>query len=208
MTVPLNLFGGQVWAKLRAQPLGSLTKRELELVLIGAAADSGLIAPKAEDVAEIFNIPITRSHGYLTDLALRKPAISDFEGVKELVALLKDSEVIPDQNHISIPLHNAALRIWLERKMTRLRLNSGDTLRRDNVKLTPSGLAKIIGAAEGLLTPFDALKLLPPEVKDADWVKAANKLWKKGMGWKDALSVLGNTVSIGQVVIPVIFRVI
>jgi len=202
----LPLFGDQVWTKLRAQPLGSLTKRELELVLIGAAVDSGLLAPKAEDVAERCNIPITRAHGYLTDLALRKPAMTDIEGVRELVSLLKDSEVIPDQNHISIPLHDAALRIWLDRKMTRLRLNSGDTLRRDHVKLTPAGLTKIIGAAEGLVSPFDALKLLPAELQDTDWVKTSRKSWKKGMGWLEALSLLGNTATIGQAVLPALFR--
>ena len=134
--------------------------------------------------------------------------MSDFEGVKALVALLQDSEVIPDQNYISIPLHDAALRIWFERKMIRLRLNSGDTLRRDHVKLTPSGLAKIVGAAKGLLTPLESLKLLPPELNDTEWVKNAKKLWKKDMGWKEALSLLGNSATIGQVVLPTVLRFI
>ena len=34
-----------------------------------------------------------------------------------LVGLQKDTEVVRDDSHISIPLHSVALRIWLERKM-------------------------------------------------------------------------------------------
>ena len=202
VTTPTAIFGDQVWSMLTAQPLGSLTKRELELTLLRAAVDSGLLEARADELAETCNIPITRAYGYLTDLALRKPAMTDIEGVKALVGLLKDSEVVHNESYFSIPLHDAALRIWLDRKMTRLRLNSGDTLRRDHVKLTPAGLAKIIGAADGIVAPCDALKRLPPELKDAEWVKAAKKSWKKGMGWSEAMGLLGNTATIGQAVLP------
>lgn len=206
MTSSSTLFGEKVWSKLIAQPLGSLTKRELELILLRAAVDSGLLNARAESLAETCNIPITRAHGYLTDLALRQVAMTDLEGVTALVSLLKDTEVVRDDFHISIPLHDAALRIWLERKMTRLRLNSGDTLRRDHVKLTPAGLARIIGAVDGLVSPFDALKRLPPELQEADWVKTAKKSWKKGMGWKEALGLLESSATIGQTVLPALFR--
>lgn len=167
--------------------------------------DSGLIAPLAESLAETCNIPITRAHGYLTDLALRQPAMTDTDGIMAMVALLRDSEVVPNETHFSIPLHDAGLRIWLERKMTRLRLNSGDTLRRDHVKLTPVGLARIIDATDGLVSPYEAIKALPTEHKDINWVKNAKKLWKKGMSWKEALGLLGNTATIGQTVISVLF---
>ena len=205
MTTPSTLFGEKFWSKLIVQPLGSLTKRELELIPLRAAVDSGLLNARAERVAETFNIPITRAHGYLTDLALRQAAMTDLDGVVALVRLLKDTEVVRDDSHISIPLHDAALRIWLERKMTRLRLNSGATLRRDHVKLTPVGLARIIGAVDGLVSPFDALKRLPPELQDADWVKTAKKSWKKGMGWKEALGLLGDATALSRLVLPKLF---
>jgi hypothetical protein len=199
------LFGEQVWSKLIARPLGSMTKRELELIFLQSAVDCGLLKARAESVAETCNIPITRAHGYLTDLALRQPAVTDPEGIKELVELLRASEIVLNESHFSIPLHDAALRIWLERKMTRLRLNSGDTLRRDHVKLTPAGLAKIIDSVEGIVSPFEALKCLPPELQDADWVKTAKKSWKKSMGWKEALGLLGSSTTIVQAVLPMIF---
>ena len=208
MTASSANFGEQVWSVVTAQPLGSLTKRELELIILRAAVDSSLLEARAEKLAETCNIPITRAHGYLTDLALRKPAMSDIEGVKALVDLLKDSEVVQSESYFSIPLHDAALRIWLERKMTRLRLNSGDTLRRDHVKLTPAGLANIIGAAEGIFSPYEALKSLPADLKDAEWVKSAKKTWKKDMGWKEALGLLGSTATIGQAVLPALFGVL
>ena len=90
MTASSANFGEQVWSVVTAQPLGSLTKRELELIILRAAVDSSLLEARAEKLAETCNIPITRAHGYLTDLALRKPAMSDIEGVKALVDLLRD----------------------------------------------------------------------------------------------------------------------
>lgn len=195
-------FGEEVWEMLGAQPLGSLTKRELELSLLRASADADLLELRAENLAATCHIPSTRAHGYLTDLALRGTPLSDLNAVKQLVGLLKDSEVVREDKHFSIPLHDAALRIWLERKMALLRINSGDTLRRDHVRLTPNGLAKIMGASEGISSPYDAIQKLPAELSDAEWVMEAKKSWKKSMGWSEAMGVLGNTASIAQAVLP------
>lgn len=205
-SAPAN-FGDAVWQRFCDQPLGSLTKRELELTLLRAAIDFKLLVPRAEKLAAICQIPITRAHGYLTDLALRDTPLTDRLAVKALVELLKDSEVVRDDAHFSIPLHDAALRIWLERKMALLRLNSGDTLRRDHVKLTPNGLTKILGASERIISPYDAIKKLPAEFSDAEWVKEAKKAWKKGMGWSEAMGILGNTASIAQAVLSNLLEV-
>ena len=195
-------FGHQTWSKFTAQPLGSLTKRELEIILLQAAIGSSLLAPTAESLAISCKIPITRAHGYLTDLALRKPALTDVVAVKSLVGLLKISEIVQDAAYFSIPLQDAGMRIWLERKMALLHLNSGETIRRDQVKLTPAGLVKIIGRSDGIDTPFEAIRKLPPELEGIQWVKTAKKTWKKGMAWPDAMTLLGNTASIAQTVLP------
>lgn len=73
MTTPSTLFGEKVWSRLTAQPIGSLTKRELELILLPAAVDSDLREARGEKLAETCNIPIARANGCLTDLALRQP---------------------------------------------------------------------------------------------------------------------------------------
>jgi len=87
-------FGKAVWMSLLAQPLGSLTKRELELRLLRAAVDSGVIDPHPRSVAESCKFPISRAHGYLTDLALRRPPMSDIDAVKALTQAVKGSEVL------------------------------------------------------------------------------------------------------------------
>jgi len=92
-------FGDAIWEKLRAHPLGSLTKRELELSLLRAAADADLIELRAENLASTCHIPISRAHGYLTDLALREAPLEDPDAVKALVGLLKDSDVVRDDAH-------------------------------------------------------------------------------------------------------------
>lgn len=199
-------FGSEIWKQLTTTPLGSLTKRELELVLLRSAIQAGLLVPRPEMLAAACNIPLTRAHAYLTDLALRQQPLTDPEGVRRLVALLSDSEVIRDESYFSITLHDAALRIWLERKMVILHLNAGDSLRRDHVRLTLAGLVKLIGESDGIVAPLEALNKLPKELQAAEWVKAAKKSWKKSMGWADAMSVLGNTAAVAQTVIPILFR--
>lgn len=201
-------FGTQVWQQITALPLGSLTKREIEIVLLRAAIESGFLEPRPEILATMCKISLSKAHGYLTDLALRQVPLNDGDAVKRLIASLKDSEVVKSESHLSIPLDDAELRIWLERKMTILRLNSGDTLRRDHVKLTPSGLAKLLGASEGILSPYDALNNLPSELQMSEWVQTAKKSWKKGTSWPDALAMLGNTASVAQTVIPALLGLI
>lgn len=199
-----NAFGRVVWGNLQLAPLGSLTKRELELNLLEAAIQSGLLKPRPEVVAALCRVSLARAHGYLTDLALRQEPLTDRDAIEQLVQLLARVEVIKDETHFSVPLHDAAVRIWLERKMATLALNSGDTLRRDHVKLTPAGLAKLIASSDGLLTPFEALKTLPKGLQKAEWVVAANKSWKKGMTWVDAIGVLGNTATVAQAILPAV----
>lgn len=206
MGAEVEKFGEEVWNQMTSSPLGSLTKRELELVLLRAATRSGLLQARPEMLAAMCSIPLTRAHGYLTDLALRQPPLTDLQGIKRLVALLNGAEVVKDESHLSVPLHDAALRIWLERKMAMLHLNAGDTLRRDHVKLTPAGLAKLIGASEGIMAPIDALNKLPKELQSQEWVRTAKKSWTKGMGWAEAMSILDSTASIAQTMIPALLR--
>jgi hypothetical protein len=52
--------------------------------------------------------------------------------------------------------------------MTRLRLNSGDTLCGDQLRLTLAGLAKSIGTADEVFSLSDALQSLPPELSDTE----------------------------------------
>ena len=158
---------------MKAMPMGSLTKREIEMTFLRGAIESGLLKPHPEVLAIELSMSMTRAHGFLNDLALRQPQLPDLDAVKQLVVLLKNSEVVRSDSHLLIPLHDVALRIWLERKMTILRLNSGETMRRDIVKLTPAGLVKLIGSTEGILAPYEALNKLPKDLSSADWVKEA-----------------------------------
>lgn len=112
---------------------------------------------------------------------------------------------MPDESYSSIPLRDGGLLIWLERKMTRLRLNSGGTLRGDHVKLKPAGLAKIIGTADGVISPFEAIRCLLPELQDVDEVKTSKKPWKNGRGWKQVMALFGNAATIGRTVLAALF---
>ena len=51
MAVSEVSFGNSVCLKLSVQPFVSSTKRELDLTILGAAVDSGLLAARAENFA-------------------------------------------------------------------------------------------------------------------------------------------------------------
>jgi len=195
-------FGEEFWHQISSQPFGSQTKREIELAIVSAAIRAGFVDKCPAALAVLLNVSITRAHTYLTDLAFREPPIEDRQGAVELIGVLKEAEIVKDDEHLLIPIKDAALRIWLERKVTTLNLNSGGFVRRDSAKLTPAGLAKILSVTEGLTSPSDALKKIPEELRDTAWYKTAKQHWKKGMSWEQALGAIGNSASTIQVLLP------
>lgn len=92
--------------------------------------------------------------------------------------------------------------------MALLNLNAGDSLRRDLVKLTPSGLAKLLGVCDGIATPYEALQALPATLKDQAWVIAAKRSWTQSSKWPDVFVLLGNTATVAQTVIPILLKAI
>lgn len=100
MTNSHENFGSKVWHSLQEFPLGSLTKRELELTLLRAAIDARLLDMQPSSLAQTCRIPLARAHGYLTDLALRLPSLSDSVAISRLVGLLNESEVVEDASHL------------------------------------------------------------------------------------------------------------
>lgn len=81
MTDKYKKFGVKCSRLLFVAPMGSLSKRELELKLLQAAIEAGLAAPNGVEFAAKFRLTLARANSYLTDLALRKPALNDLESV-------------------------------------------------------------------------------------------------------------------------------
>lgn len=181
-------FGQFVWDVLSEHPIGSLSKRELELALLDAAIKSALIEETPWAVARQFSVTISKAHGYLTDLALRSRVLEDPEGLAMLGTAIRSSEVSPDGRYLAIPIHNAGLRIWLERKLSMQQLQQGESLRRELVKLTPNALLQIMDSSvNGMLQPFDAIKKLSENYGQETWLKASKQHWKKNAPWAKIL---------------------
>ena len=193
-------FGSRIWADIQLHPINSLTKREFELLLIRAAIDSGLVVATPAQIARAFSLGLAKAHGYLTDLALRSPALSDVEALKRLALALRKAEVTSDRNHLSIPLNDAGLRIWLERKLASQQLQQGESLRRELVQLTPAALSNLLVSAQKLQKPYAALKSLQKEFGKEVWVHEAKSHWKPDTPWVAAfknvgVDVLGSVIS-------------
>ena len=191
-------FGTEILAGLLSKPFGSLSKRELELGLLGAAIDAELLSAEPAQLAANLKLSLTKTNAYLTDLALRRPALTDADAVASLMTLLPTCEVLPDGKHLSIPLHDAALRIWLERKLAAERMHPGESLRRDVVKLTPLGLLRLLDRAEGIKSPTEALEALGDKLGQPDWLNQAKATWPPKTSWSDVLSTFGSAASIIQ----------
>lgn len=178
--------------------MGSLSKRELELKLLQAAIEAGLAAPNGVEFAAKFRLTLARANSYLTDLALRKPPLNDLEGVTALMSLLPVCEVVAFDRHLSIPIDDAALRLWLERKLASDHLNPGETVRRDLVKLTPQGLLRLLDESVGIGSPSTALAHLDTKLPEAKWIESAKTNWTPKTTWRDTFSTFESVLSLVQ----------
>jgi hypothetical protein len=193
-------FGELLWPLIISSPFGTPTKRELELSILQAAADAGLIdeTQPAEVSAVLRLSSITKAHSYLADLSQRREPLSDLEALKLLADVLKQVEVLPNDKHLSIPLQRADLRIWLERKLAADGLHPGESLRRDIAKLTPISLLRLLDGTAKLQKPAAALKQLNRDLNQPAWVAIAQQEWTAKTSWADTVKTLGTVVSIAN----------
>lgn len=198
MSEPNAQFGADCFKLLQSVPFGSLNKRELELGLLRAGIDAGLLPEEPAALAACLGLSLTKANTYLTDFALRQPPLADVDAVKVPIETLKTCEVVANEKHLSIPLQAATIRIWLERKLAAERLHPGESLRRDVVKLTPLGLLRLLDDSEGIPTPAQALDILDGVLGTPAWLDDAKSTWTPKTSWRDTLSTFGSATSIAQ----------
>ena len=194
---PEQKFGKLAWQLITSRPFGTANKRDLELSILQAAADAGLIdETRPAEVSAILRLSLTKSHGYLADLSHRRPPLQDLEALGLLADVLSRVEVLPNDKHLSIPLQRADLRIWLERKLAADGLHPGESLRRELAKLTPLSLLRLLDSTAKVQKPAAALKRLNRNLNQPAWVAIAQQEWSATTSWADTLNTLGTVVSI------------
>jgi hypothetical protein len=196
MPESLEGFGLRCSQILLKTPFGSLSKRELELKLLQAAIDAGVLSGETVGFAASLRLSLTRANAYLTDLALRKPPLSDAEGVAQLMSMLPYCEALVADRFLSIPLHDSSLWIWLERKLASELLHLGEAKRRHVVKLTPQCLLWLLDESDGIGSPSDATERLEEKLPDAKWAEAAKREWSVKTPWTEVVSAFGTIISL------------
>lgn len=199
-------FGRHCLALVQSAPFGSLGKRELELGLLLAGIESGLLPREPAALAAHLQLSLSKAHAYLTDLALRQPPLADIDAVNGLVDSLSRCEAVASDKHLSIPLHDAALRIWLERKLATERLHLGGSLRPDLIKLTPLGLLCLLDQADDVATPAQTITALGEVLNKPAWIKDGEATWNPRTRWREALSTFDSAARLMQG-LPVLFGV-
>lgn len=198
-------FGELLWPLLLSRPFGKANKRALELSILQAAADAGLMdEANPTSAAASLRLSLTRTHSYLTDLSQRRTPLQDLEALGLLAAVLSRVEVLPNDRHLSIPLQRADLRIWLARKLAADGLHPGESLRRDLAKLTPLSLLRLIDSTTQARKPAAVLNELNRALQKPDWLATAREQWTPTTTWADTLTTLGTIISIATALPPLI----
>ena len=162
--------------KLFDKPFGSLTKRELEITLLEFLMDHGEeMSP--EELAAKARLTMTKANSYLVDIALRKsPDTFNDEAMQvALLTVAKESEVKPQDGWLLFPVKNAALRIWLERKLSRLSRIRGQQLSSATLSVTNDTFLILLGldALIGKTMTEDQEEALDADFKGQKWWKQA-----------------------------------
>lgn len=152
-------------------PFGTLTKRELELKILQYAISTNIIDTSPYTLAKKLKISMTKSHSYLTDLALREEEISDEEALALFIDMLKSSEVVSGDTYLQCNIQNAKLRIWIELQLAQYRLLQGESIKRDLLKLTPNAVLSILKNHNKLPSNTDIDSYFKNNFKDTDWYK-------------------------------------
>lgn len=178
-------FGTELWAKLQQQPFGSMGKRELELAILDAATKAGLVQDTPDALASAMSLSLTKANSYLTDLALRRPALSDAEGHTQLATLLGTAEILTDNRHLSFAVHNPALKIWLDRKLAANQSHHGDGIRSNIAKLSTATLLSLLGNTDAKLhRPDEVFRQLEAKLGAEPWITDARKQMSKNTTWQ------------------------
>jgi hypothetical protein len=197
-------FGESIWESIMLVPLGCLSKRELELLIMKSALDADLIENHTSFIAEQFKLSLTKANGYLTDISLRNPILEDKVAVIEILKLIPINEILTDDSHFSIPVNNASLLIWLERKIALIGLNPGESLRKDLIKITPGGLFRILDNSDGIISPKEAIDQLSHNFGNEIWFKEAQKVWKPQTKWSEASKMISDIGSFVESLLTII----
>jgi len=77
-------------------------------MILQAAADTGLIdVTNPASTTALLALPLSRAHGYLSDLDQRKPSLEDEATLILLGDQLSHVEALPSDKHLSIPIQRA-----------------------------------------------------------------------------------------------------
>ena len=117
--------------RVTERPFGTLTKRELELLLLDFLISSAELPKDPAGLSRVIRCTLSKSHAYLTDLALRKDPLNDVNAVNHLIAVLKAAEVSKDGQFIEFSVQDASLRLWIEQSLALEGLLQGQPFRRD-----------------------------------------------------------------------------
>ncbi len=177
-----------------------MTKKDWGLAVINEAIREGLAEDTPAEVASTFRVSVSRAKSYLSELALRQEPLSDKDALSAFGRHLRESEVRLDDSTglFVIELSNLRLVRWAGRKLSRLQLQSGESLRADTLKITALGLPKLLDSVDVSTSPADALRELRGRFAETHWFSEAQKHVTPARNWKETISLIGDGTAIAR----------
>lgn len=195
----------KIKAKFFSLPLGSLTKTELEAVIIEALITCGTLSEDPAEFSAQCKVTPEKAWRYLRDYHLRSDQISDTEAKNEIVSIIRAMEPIRDGNYFSLHIKSPRLKIWIDRELMKLDLLQGESFRHSVLKITGLSLCKILYGNGLVKISKDDIKKLAQESSDKTWAENLNKVYKSnGISLSEFLSTCSNSATVLQAMIPLV----
>lgn len=189
-------FGSNIWGRMTSTPLGSLSKREIELSLLQAALDAGLVSASPAELATVFRISLSKTRSYLNDLAVRSEPLQDDEALRMLQEHLVASEVMWDGRLLTIQFSDSRLFVWADRKLAGLHRISGETLGTNTLRISLVTLGALLDESSGVRGPAQTLDLLRSDFAETEWFQDARKILSPNSRWREYLGSISDGGSV------------
>ena len=161
-----------------------------------AAISSSVVKEDCSDIAHKLQTDVGTAERLLTKLALRRVPLSDSEALRLLLSLLPECEVVTQGKHLSIPLNQPALKIWLDRQLSAGRRHPGEFVRFGIVKVTPKTLLGLLDDMEVVPSPRKALERIETRLGGPDWVREAKREWRNETTWRATIDTFGSLTNL------------
>jgi hypothetical protein len=164
--------------KFFSQPLGSLTKSEIEIMILDALICGGELQEDAYQISVKCKVTPEKAWRYLRNYHLRSDPLSERQAKSQIISLIRVAELSRDGNFFALRVTWPKLKVWIDRELMKLNLIQGESFRQDILKISGLSLCNILYGNTIVKMSRKDIDKLANEINDDGWRKHLNKIYK------------------------------